>query len=130
MICTKCDRDLPQRSGGFRTWACRSCFNQYNREIAARPEMKQRKSAYGKTYQRDRVAKSASIREYRARYPEKYKAHTLVNTAKVRGELVPQPCAKCGHEPAQAHHWDYSKPLDVIWLCRVCHIAEHQKVAA
>ncbi len=48
-----------------------------------------------------------------------------------RGELVrPSACEKC-QEPARpeigqrgritAHHEDYTKPLEVIWLCHECH---------
>lgn len=31
----------------------------------------------------------------------------------------------CGSRNAQAHHDDYSRPLDVTWLCPSCHAAEH-----
>jgi hypothetical protein len=36
-----------------------------------------------------------------------------------------QPCEKCGYHKSQAHHHDYSKPLDVNWLCFACHRKEH-----
>ena len=41
-----------------------------------------------------------------------------------RGKLERQACVVCG-EPAQMHHEDYSKPLDVMWLCRAHHLALH-----
>jgi hypothetical protein len=38
-----------------------------------------------------------------------------------RGRLQKQPCLICGNPKAQAHHHDYSKPLEIDWLCQVCH---------
>jgi hypothetical protein len=36
--------------------------------------------------------------------------------------LRPQHCSACGVEcKPQGHHPDYSKPLEVVWLCRPCH---------
>lgn len=28
------------------------------------------------------------------------------------------------------HHPDYSKPLEVVWMCRPCHLAEHKRLEA
>jgi hypothetical protein len=40
----------------------------------------------------------------------------------------PDRCSSCGAEcKPQGHHADYSKPLEVTWLCRACHLAEHSK---
>jgi ribosomal protein S27AE len=72
---------------------------------------------------RDKVA----YREkFQARYPEKAAAHKAVMNAKRRGELIPAPCESCGASSVQAHHDDYSKPLDVRWLCRRCHREWHE----
>lgn len=54
-------------------------------------------------------------------------ARAITASAIARGELVRQPCEVCGAEKADAHHPDYSKPLDVMWLCRAHHIAEHHR---
>lgn len=46
------------------------------------------------------------------------------------GRLVKSPCRDCGSLDVQAHHKDYSKPLDVIWLCGPHHREEHAKLRA
>jgi hypothetical protein len=47
-----------------------------------------------------------------------------------RGKLQRQPCQVCGAEKAQMHHHDYSKPLEVEWMCRPCHLQHHREEAA
>lgn len=39
----------------------------------------------------------------------------------------PSSCEKCGAAKVEAHHEDYGKPLDVMWLCRRCHKEMHRK---
>jgi ribosomal protein S27AE len=41
------------------------------------------------------------------------------------GKLIRQPCERCGELKTDAHHEDYGKSLDVIWLCRSCHVKRH-----
>jgi hypothetical protein len=38
-----------------------------------------------------------------------------------RGEIERGLCLLCGGEKVEAHHNDYTKPLDIIWLCSECH---------
>lgn len=59
--------------------------------------------------------------------PEKRKAHVIVGHAIRSGKLVKLPCEACGSERSEAHHHDYSKPLDVVWLCRACHGEIHRR---
>jgi hypothetical protein len=58
--------------------------------------------------------------------PEKKKAHNAVNNALRYGKIHRHPCCICGSK-AEAHHEDYSKPLDVIWLCPKHHGEHHAK---
>lgn len=44
-----------------------------------------------------------------------------------RGKLQKLPCRDCSSHESQMHHPDYSKPLEVVWLCRDCHMKEHCK---
>lgn len=68
--------------------------------------------------------RKAKLIEYqrarRARDPLKYKARTAVSNALRDGRLRRSPC-RCGARRVQAHHADYSKPLEVEWLCFRCH---------
>ena len=74
---------------------------------------------------------SRNSRRFRERYPEKHAAHRAVEKALREGRLKRQPCEQCGvSDDLHAHHTDYSRPLHVVWLCRPCHIAEHQHNAA
>ena len=54
--------------------------------------------------------------------------HSVVQKAILSGRLVREPCSRCGAPKAQAHHEDYSKPLDVAWLCRKCHKQRHREL--
>lgn len=62
--------------------------------------------------------KPISAQERKAKYGEYMNA--------IRdGKLTPMPCEVCGKQKAQGHHEDYSKPLDVIWLCTRHHQDRH-----
>jgi len=64
----------------------------------------------------------------RANYdPEKTRAQNQAKYAIRKGVLVRGPC-EVGIDcrgAIQAHHDDYSKPLDVRWLCRRHHAMHH-----
>ncbi|MFB1064948.1 hypothetical protein [Natrinema sp. H-ect4] len=56
------------------------------------------------------------------KYPHKVAARKKVFEALRTGKLEKEPCEKCGStENVEAHHEDYSRPLDVTWLCGSCH---------
>lgn len=52
---------------------------------------------------------------------KRQKAYSLVAFAKVTGKLIQRPCYLCGNEKSEAHHPDYDKPLEVVWVCRKHH---------
>jgi hypothetical protein len=70
------------------------------------------------------------IREYRKR-PEigqRMRARERVHHEIRQGRIVRQPCEVCGAPKTQAHHADYSKPLEVRWLCHEHHRELHNRV--
>jgi hypothetical protein len=56
------------------------------------------------------------------------RGYTKVVLAKRHGLLVPQPCERCGNPKVHAHHEDYSKPLEVTWLCHKHHFMRHKEM--
>ena len=60
-------------------------------------------------------------------YADKIKTRALTRSYIRSGKLIRQPCEVCGtNEKVEAHHDDYTKPLEVRWLCKKHH-AEHHK---
>ena len=59
-------------------------------------------------------------------YNEKRKAKARVQEALLSGRLTKKSCVYCGNLKTDGHHDDYSKPLDVRWLCRACHAKLHR----
>ena len=58
-----------------------------------------------------------------------HRAYSAVWNAILKGTLIrPEFCSRCGEvTKVQGHHRDYSKPLDVVWLCRGCHEIVHKE---
>lgn len=71
---------------------------------------------------------SALIGKWRRANLDKATAWAKVERAIRAGRLVRQPCEVCGNK-AHAHHEDYTKPLDVRWLCPLHHKAAHMAEA-
>ena len=80
---------------------------------------------YSQTLNGKRNAVKAVQRNNRL-HPDRYRARYTVSNALKSGQLTRQPCEICG-EPAQAHHEDYSRPLDVRWRCFEHHLNEQNK---
>lgn len=64
---------------------------------------------------------------YRIKKPKEHLARKKVYYAIKNGFLKrDSTCLLCGsEEKIEAHHRDYDKPLDVVWLCRICHNGVH-----
>lgn len=69
--------------------------------------------------------KQGALNKYRDKYPERAAARNAVQTAIRNGSLVRGPCEVCGEPNGHGHHDDYSRPLDVRWLCHTHHMEHH-----
>lgn len=90
-----------------RYFQCHKCANERQKEY------------YKKNPERQRAVIYKSI----AKYPEKQKARQKLNYAVKTGKIIkPQNCSFCNKGGRiEADHEDYSKPLEVTWLCTPCH---------
>jgi len=90
----------------------RDQYAEYEKSRFHRPERKEQRLG--------------SQKRRRQRDPQKYSSHAKVRRAIKKGTLIPQPCEVCQtSENIEAHHDDYSKPLDVRWLCFQHHREHH-----
>lgn len=90
---------------------------------------------YYRQYDRERSSLPKRVKlsveqnkKWRAEDRRRSRCHNAVARAIRSGELVPQPCVRCGDENSLAHHEDYDKPLDVMWLCQPCHKQRHKEL--
>ena len=155
-ICSKCGEekalDLFARhalSAKGRTRDCKQCrsteYKLYKREkkeyIKARNKAyyeknKERLCAYKKQKRKDvglektesrRLSRLKYTRTMRALYPEKFKARSAIKRAIRSGKIKRLPCEICGDKNTHGHHEDYSKPMEVKWLCPLHHRIAHGK---
>lgn len=103
---------------------------EYYREFdRKRGLLRHRKEAVRRRAPKYKDKDCARSKAFRAENPEKYKAHCMVNNAIRDGRLKVRPCERCGDAiGVQAHHEDYSKPLDVTWLCPKHHGERHREL--
>lgn len=109
-------------------------YREYDRQRAFRPDRVAARKAYQEQVKRDPVKAAEggkTSKAWRVRNPPKRNAQIAAGNAVRDGRLEKQPCVRCGAtERIQAHHEDYSKPLDVMWLCRPCHGIRHREINA
>jgi|SRR5208283_420346 len=67
------------------------------------------------------------IKNYQANNPLKHQVHIIVMRELRNGILIKGLCEGCGSIKVDAHHDDYSKPLDIRWLCRSHHRLWHKE---
>ena len=126
--------------------ACKAChLVRHRRSVAKKPEHYRATAAAWKkenpmriarcdrdwrAANRDKLREIRRARAYRDRHNPatrpKVLARQRVKAAIRRGKLERRPCEKCGAtDRVHAHHPDYARPMDVVWLCHACHIIEH-----
>ena len=64
-----------------------------------------------------------NMAKYSLKNKGKRRARKAVFAGIRNGSIVRKPCF-CGNKKSEAHHTDYRKPLQIVWLCK----KHHEKV--
>jgi len=150
--CTKCQQVKPvsefhkrhDRPIGLVS-RCKQCLKAYHQSPKGRKVIHQAKRKYRQTekgrevellykrkYSRTKKGREANRRykrKYNLAYPDRKKAQHAIEYAVATSRIPPANTLKCEHCGKQAqhyHHPDYSKPLEVISLCCLCHTKAHR----
>lgn len=100
-------------------------YQEFDRKRANNPERIQARLDY-KTTERGKERLNVGKMAWRSRNLEKRQAHVIVRNAVRDGRLIKPIFCDCGSDfKLHAHHADYSKPLEVTWLCVKCHTKHH-----
>lgn len=147
--CNKCQETKPlelfvkeKRCKDGRISVCRKCASYLLRVKYKKPPSEKTRDTVREYRRKNRQKEINRARERRHAerrlmlYPERALAHRQLRNAISRGDVkIQNICEDCGVENLksssgktliQAHHHDYSKPLDVIWLCVICHNKLHR----
>lgn len=151
-ICKKCGRELPinefykhkEMSTGYLNY-CKDCVRKRvtkhridnienvraydrNRPNARERGKKQREKIKNNLFDYQKMLEQK--REWTKRNRDKRAAHRALYRAILAGKIIKSNCCSlCGKTECniEGHHYDYSKPLNVIWVCTECHGKLHRK---
>jgi hypothetical protein len=91
----------------------------FNLGIKQKPFVKKRNK--NKPLAVKRKTKYSQVKKWRDKNKIKITAHRKVFSALRNGSLKKWECSVCGSIKSEAHHTDYLKPLEVVWLCKKHH---------
>ena len=135
-VCFKCERRMARekfyRHAMMTDGLLGKCKDCTRADVKANYRLK---IDYYHAYERNRsqtserkTALAESLRRHRRRHPERNRARAIANRAMRSGKLELLPCEVCGDCKSQAHHPDYSRPLEIKWLCFYHHRSEEGRL--
>lgn len=152
--CTKCKRVLAitefwvnRRRGRVEVrWWCKDCSREYRRKndkemllkdpdyfrnqirINKYKNIERARERNRNYWKRNKDEINKKQREFYKKNKHKARARTILNKAIKSGDIIrPVVCEICkeNNQNIVGHHTDYSKPLDVVWVCKRCHSVIH-----
>lgn len=127
LICSRCKKERTldhfhkknDVTRGFSYW-CKDCCCRYH--------MENPNKIYKNRWNKEHMKLiSLSSRNWAKKNPVKRWAEGKLYRALMAGRVIKLPCEVCGDIKVQAHHPNYAKPLEVIWLCINHHRMVHTR---
>ena len=122
----KCIACVKARVGKYREENLEK-IREYDKIRNKQPHRVKALKEYIKT-EAGKQAKKRAMDSYKKRYPMVRASNVIAGNAMRKGTLVKASnCSACNStEKIEGHHDDYTKPLDVRWLCESCHKEWHR----
>lgn len=127
--CRKCGEvkhidkfNLDKRNNDKHSGTCRNCNNLRCYAYEKTERGKQVKRKYHSSLK-------GRLQQARMRFihRKERKARWILQRAVDSGRIIKPQICSCGNNlNIEAHHPDYNKSLDVVWLCRTCHKKIHK----
>lgn len=109
------------------TASCKECLSKYDKSRAKLAHRVKAREEYHKT-DNYKISHYEAVKKYRINNRDKFLANSKLKYAIKSGKIVKYKiCSICGKTDCNihGHHYDYSKPLDVVWCCEHCHAIIH-----
>ena len=138
-LCFSVVHTLPMETP-YRCSICKGFFNR--NEV-----LKYNKNKYGVQYYHCQECNAERCKKYRhtkkgneifnrgakktqKKHYYKQNARVKMRLALLAGKIIkPNKCEKCEQiKIVEGHHFDYEKPLEVVWVCRKCHSLIHRSL--
>jgi len=108
-------------------------YKQFDRSRTDDPRRKKARREYAEKRKKDPVLKDIDRirkKEWQAKNAIKRGAHVIWGNSLRDGKVsLGAECERCcATDGLAAHHEDYTKPLEVITLCRDCHGLRHREI--
>ena len=136
-VCQRCSISKPasefqkhrKYKDGLGPW-CKGCVSSWQKARRQDNPVLVRSQARKRYHTGCSRGRTWAYRKRTKRTPKdaRYHARRILRNAMRRGEIERWgQCERCGTGRTEGHHADYSRPLDVEWLCRRCHAELHRK---
>ena len=122
LICKNCKKLKQHRAKGM----CKLCYDMLEKRQFRLDNKNKVNKQQSDSYFKNKIIICDKRKKERNLFKNKFRARDMIKNMIRKGIIIrPNNCERCDDVNPQAHHPDYSKPLEVKWLCKRCHMQLH-----